>query len=251
MAARATVLAAAFSAASAAAICSAAAGTSGPLSGHDDGDPRWSVRPISGDGSCLFRAIVQGARLADAGTALTPDAEERGARSLREQVVQALRDHREDIEPFLPGIVAPGPGGFERYLAHMAKPSTWGGEPELAMASQHVLRRPLAVYSARLADKLARAAGAGSGRSSGPGPIGDDSDAAGLPAPVVTYGEQFLDDPSAPHVVRLLWSGHHYEPLVDEHRARRLLLRGEDGGDGSGSSSSSGSGARPRTQSKL
>ena len=184
------------------------------------------MRPIAGDGSCLFRAIVQGAQLADAGEALSPDDEEKGARSLRQQVVQALRDHRDDIEPFLPGI-APD---FERYCEQMLRESTWGGEPELAMASQHVLRRPLAVYSARLADRLA-AAGAGAASSSKGGGF-DEADAAGLPAPVVTYGEQFLDDPSAPPVVRLVWSGNHYEPLVDEHRRRRLR-EAEGGSSGS------------------
>jgi len=188
---------------------------------NDTSGPRWRVRRTLGDGSCLFRAVVQGAALADAGEGIPPESEARAARTLRLRTVQALRDHRADVEPFLPGI-APD---FDAYCADMSREGAWGGEPELAMAAQHVLRRPLAVYSARLGDRIARAGG---------------PDGTGLPAPVVTYGEQFAGDPSAPHVVRLLWSGNHYETLVDEHRSRRMLRRAK-GGNGGGSSSGDGS----------
>lgn len=50
-----------------------------------------------------------------------------------------------DIAPFIPGIVE-GTETFESYLARMARPGTWGGEPELAAAA-HVLGRPISVYS--------------------------------------------------------------------------------------------------------
>lgn len=210
--------------------------TAGVCSSSSAADPsastqRWSVRRTAGDGACLFRAVVQGASLADRGQELSPDDEERQSRFLRQQVVQALIDYRDDIAPFLPGIAL----DFESYCARMSMHSTWGGEPELVMAAQHVLRRPLAVYSARLGDQLARAAAAASSSSSSKSNPGDDDDAAGgLPPPVVTYGEDFLSDPSAPHVVRLLWSGNHYETLVDEHRARRLRERVAGGGKGDG-----------------
>lgn len=225
-----------------ASAASSAAAAAASASGGDDGGPsaipRWSVRRTLGDGSCLFRAVVQGASLADSGEELAPDDEERAARALRMQTVQALRDHRDDIEPFLPGI-APD---FARYCALMERPSTWGGEPELAMAAQHVLRRPLAVYSARLGDRIAResaAARAGAGGAEGAAGLSSLDD--GLPPPVVTYGEDFLDDPMAPHVVRLLWSGNHYETLVDEHRARRLRASKAAGSDGDDSDGSAGS----------
>jgi len=121
------------------------------------------------------------------------------------------------------------------------------------MAAQHVLRRPLSVYSARLADRLARAGGPSGG---GGGGAGDDDDAAGgLPPPVVTYAEDLLRDPAAPHVVRLLWSGNHYETLVDEHRALRLREEaaaarrgGTCGGGGGGGSDDDGGGGSGRSR---
>ena len=51
----------------------------------------------------------------------------------------ALVEHRADLEPFIDGMT------FEEYVNQMALPSTWGGEPELAIAAD-VLGLPIVVY---------------------------------------------------------------------------------------------------------
>jgi hypothetical protein len=94
----------------------------------------------------MFRSLAQGDALLGTGTLLRDEpAEWAAAAALRARIVDRLRDTRDDIEPFIPGIVE-GSETFEAYLDRMARPSTWGGEPELAAASQ-VLQRPVAVYS--------------------------------------------------------------------------------------------------------
>ncbi|KAG2425396.1 hypothetical protein HXX76_013810 [Chlamydomonas incerta] len=141
---------------------------------------RFAIHRISGDGACMFRAVVQGAQYATRGKAMPPESEGTAAHNLRLAVVAELRKRREEIEPFLPGIAA----DFDEYCRTMSNPMAWGGEPEMLMA-MHVLGRPITVY--HVAD-------------------------GGL-EPIVTYGEQLLQ-PGGPSPIHLLWSGAHYDLLV-------------------------------------
>ncbi|CAE7169899.1 OTU4, partial [Symbiodinium pilosum] len=65
--------------------------------------------------------------------------EDKRSKELRRLAVEELIKRREDI-----GWIVEG--DFDEYVARMARPGTWGGEPELLMLSQHVLEMPLEVY---------------------------------------------------------------------------------------------------------
>ncbi|KAI8475999.1 MAG: hypothetical protein J3K34DRAFT_402622 [Monoraphidium minutum] len=138
----------------------------------------------------MFRSVAQGDALLRTGKLLpSDDVEWAAAQKLRADVVEELRAGRSDIEPFIPGIVE-GLESFDGYLARMARPGTWGGEPELAMAVK-VLRRPIAVYS--------------------PEPGG--------PQHIITYGEEFAKEPA----MHVLWSGAHYDLLIPAGTPRSRL----------------------------
>eukprot|EP00882_Tetradesmus_deserticola_P005057 GHRQ01005328.1.p1 GENE.GHRQ01005328.1~~GHRQ01005328.1.p1 ORF type:complete len:264 (+),score=91.74 GHRQ01005328.1:81-872(+) len=140
---------------------------------------------ITGDGSCMFRACVQGHhQLQHAGQQLPASQEYGKALALRQAVVEELRKNRADMEPFLPGIA----DDFDDYLARMAQPGAWGGEPELLMASR-VLQRPIRVYQSGW----------------------------GGPQYILTYGEDLEQSAAAMH---LLWSGAHYDLLVPQPNSK-------------------------------
>ncbi|GLC43468.1 hypothetical protein PLESTB_001560400 [Pleodorina starrii] len=141
---------------------------------------RFRLRRISGDGACMFRAIVQGAQVATHGKAMSLESEEVAAQNLRQAVVRELRKRREEMEPFLPGIAS----DFDEYCRMMSHPMAWGGEPEMVMAV-HVVQRPITVYHVQ----------------------------DGELAPIVTYGDHML---GAVQPINLLWSGSHYDLLVPE-----------------------------------
>lgn len=92
------------------------------------------------------------------------------------------------MEPFLIGITD-GQGDFDAYCLRMSNPGTWGGEPELLMASQ-VLQRPVHVW---------QPAGGWLGGLGGGGM-----------RHIITYGEDL--PPARP--VHVLWSGSHYDLLL-------------------------------------
>eukprot|EP00878_Enallax_costatus_P029468 GHUV01031954.1.p2 GENE.GHUV01031954.1~~GHUV01031954.1.p2 ORF type:complete len:184 (+),score=37.45 GHUV01031954.1:80-631(+) len=80
---------------------------------------------ITGDGSCMFRACVQGHhQLQHGGEVLDSRQEYAKALELRQAVVKELRSSREEMEPFLPGIA----DDFDDYLRQMSQPGVWGGE---------------------------------------------------------------------------------------------------------------------------
>lgn len=138
---------------------------------------------VTGDGACMFRAIVQGATISSGGKPLTREAETSAAAGLRRNVVAELARRRMEIEPFIPGILD-GDVTFEAYLARMSHPAAWGGEPEMVMAV-NVLRRPIVVW--RLVE--------------------------GNAEKIVTYGEEL--DVSSGAAINLLWHRlGHYDLLV-------------------------------------
>jgi len=96
----------------------------------------------------MFRALAQGSHLAaleDSGKSLQllPPAEETAsADALRHAVCDELRAREEDFAPFIDYDEA---GSFNSYVENMRRPSTWGGEPELAVAAG-ILGRTIAVH---------------------------------------------------------------------------------------------------------
>ena len=77
------------------------------------------VRDVAGDGNCLFRALSD--QLFD-----TANQHEQ----TRSDVVRFIEEHREDFEPFVEDDEP-----FDRYVACMRRPGTWGGNLELQAAS--------------------------------------------------------------------------------------------------------------------
>jgi len=136
----------------------------------------FKVHRISGDGSCMFRAIVQGVHMMRQGTPMSIPAETTAALNLRAAIVKELVAKRSEIEPFVAGIT----DDWDEYVKRMADPGVWGGEPEMVMAV-NVIRHPLTVYRT----------------------------VSGSVEPIVTYGG---DLPGK--VIHLLWSGAHYDLLL-------------------------------------
>ena len=82
-----------------------------------------------GDGRCLFRALVRGKQLQTSPNSHSPADETAMSDALRKEVVAELRKRRSEIEWAIEG-------DFETYCRSMELPGTWGGEPELLMASR-------------------------------------------------------------------------------------------------------------------
>jgi hypothetical protein len=148
-----------------------AAAASAPL------PPRWRVLPVTGDGRCLFRSVVQATAAAAGAPLLDAAAELAAADALRSAAVDELVRRREQYEWAIEG-------DFDAYTRAMRAPYAWGGEMELLMASL-VLRAPIAVVMA---------------------PPGE------APRVIGTYGEEFGGTPA-----RVLFHGAgHYEALLPE-----------------------------------
>lgn len=73
-----------------------------------------------------------------AGQPLKVAEEQQAADELRKCVCNELRSRQDDISPFLE---VP----FEQYIESMSQASTWGGEPELSVSPECLLR-PVDVY---------------------------------------------------------------------------------------------------------
>lgn len=97
----------------------------------DKAPTRWQVLRIPGDGRCLFRSLAQGRALQRSGSLLGSRDETAEADALRHAVCRKLREQRDMISPFIDG-------DFDAYVDRMQHPSTWGGEPELAVAADCV-----------------------------------------------------------------------------------------------------------------
>ncbi|BDA45848.1 probable OVARIAN TUMOR DOMAIN-containing deubiquitinating enzyme 4 [Coccomyxa sp. Obi] len=118
---------------------SSASSSDGQGSSGSDGAPvQFEIHKIAGDGSCLFRAIAQGAHHVSTGSLLSRRELFEAGFDLRREVCAEMVRRREDIEPFIPGL-------FDAYVSNMSLEGIWGGEPELAVAI-HCIQRPIVVY---------------------------------------------------------------------------------------------------------
>ncbi|XP_071685682.1 OVARIAN TUMOR DOMAIN-containing deubiquitinating enzyme 4-like isoform X2 [Rutidosis leptorrhynchoides] len=96
------------------------------------------VISIRGDGRCLFRSVVLGARLRSGKQVPSENVMQQLADDLRNKVVNELIKRRNETEWFVEG-------DFQTYISYMKRSQVWGGEPELLMSS-HVLKVPIKVY---------------------------------------------------------------------------------------------------------
>ncbi|KAI4353167.1 hypothetical protein L6164_002138 [Bauhinia variegata] len=158
---------------------------------------RYSVEKVTGDGRCLFRALVKGMAY-NKGTALNPPEERENADELRLAVKEVLcqnNEERNQYEEALIAITVDEP--LKRYCQRIGRSDFWGGESELLVLSK-LCKQPIVVY---IPEHEHRRSGWGSGF-----------------IPIAEYGSEFRKGsrkgkPKA--VVRLLYSGkNHYDLLV-------------------------------------
>ncbi|CAK9236416.1 unnamed protein product [Sphagnum troendelagicum] len=158
----------------------------------------YTVRKVTGDGRCMFRALVQG-MATNKGLGLNPTEEQQEADQLRFAVMDAIcrSDNRRHLyEEALIAITLEE--SLKRYCQRIPNSNFWGGESELLVLSRMCLQ-PIIVY---IPEAEARRGG-----KWGTGFI-----------PIAEYGREYLKPgknrkPRKP--VRLLYSGsNHYDLLV-------------------------------------
>ncbi|BBN11213.1 hypothetical protein Mp_5g10040 [Marchantia polymorpha subsp. ruderalis] len=158
-----------------------------------------SVRRISGDGRCMFRALVVG-MATNKGQNLSYMEEEQEADQLRLAVMDAIctPDQRSHIyEEALIAITVEE--SLKRYCQRIPSPSFWGGESELLVLSK-MCCQPIIVY-------IPESEAKNRGYRGGGGYI-----------PIAEYGSDYKKpgkDRKARKPVRLLYSGsNHYDLLI-------------------------------------
>lgn len=156
---------------------------------------RYSVRKVTGDGRCLFRALVKGMAL-NKGMALGPREERESADELRMAVKEVICDNEKERLQYEEALVAiTVDESLKRYCQRIGRPDFWGGEPELLVLSK-LCCQPIVVYIPEHEH---------SGRGAGFIPIQE-------------YGSEFrkgLGKGKPPKAVRLLYTGrNHYDLLV-------------------------------------
>ncbi|GFQ06632.1 otu domain-containing protein at3g57810 [Phtheirospermum japonicum] len=160
---------------------------------------RYSVQKVTGDGRCLFRALVKGMAL-NKGMALGPREERESADELRMAVKEVICDNGKERQQYEEALVAiTVEESLRRYCQHIGRPDFWGGEAELLVSTTVLSKlccQPIVVYIPEHEN-----GGWGSGF-----------------IPIQEYGSEFRkvvkkDRPQ--NVVRLLYTGsNHYDLLV-------------------------------------
>uniref|UniRef100_A0A803PHD8 Ubiquitin thioesterase OTU n=1 Tax=Cannabis sativa TaxID=3483 RepID=A0A803PHD8_CANSA len=152
--------------------------------------PIFSMSGIPGDGRCLFRSVVHGASIRTGKPSPSESLQRELADELRAKVADEFVKRRADTEWFLED-------DFETYVGQMRQPHSWGGEPELLMAS-HVLQMPITVY---MRDK-------------------NDKSSSGLRI-IAEYGQEYGKD----NPIRVLYNGcGHYDALRSPTRGAQFKL---------------------------
>ncbi|CAN0879816.1 OVARIAN TUMOR DOMAIN-containing deubiquitinating enzyme 3 [Linum grandiflorum] len=154
---------------------------------------QYSVQKVTGDGRCLFRALVKGMAL-NKGIPLKPREETDDADDLRmavKEIICGSSNERQQYEEAIIAITVDEP--LKRYCQRIGRADFWGGESELLVLSK-LCRQPIIVY-------IPEHEHAGGGRSSGFLPIAE-------------YGGEF-GKWKRKKAVKLLYSGrNHYDLLV-------------------------------------
>eukprot|EP00262_Sarcandra_glabra_P010538 TRINITY_DN25829_c0_g1_i1.p1 TRINITY_DN25829_c0_g1~~TRINITY_DN25829_c0_g1_i1.p1 ORF type:complete len:246 (+),score=31.35 TRINITY_DN25829_c0_g1_i1:48-740(+) len=156
-----------------------------------------SVQKVTGDGRCLFRALVKGMAI-NKGIALSPREERDDADELRmavKDVICGSEKERLQYEEALIAITVEE--SLKRYCQRIGRSDFWGGESELLVLSK-LCRQPIVVYIPEHEHSMG---------TWGTGFI-----------PISEYGSEFSKASKKGKqrkVVRLLYSGkNHYDLLV-------------------------------------
>ncbi|GAA0156163.1 cysteine protease [Lithospermum erythrorhizon] len=155
----------------------------------------YSVQRVTGDGRCMFRALVKGMAL-NKGLPLSSRQEREDADELRMAVKEVICDknnnERRKYEEALIAITVEEP--LRRYCQRIGHPDFWGGESELLVLSR-LCCQPITVYIPE-----------------------HEHGSRGLGfIPIAEYGAEFKGSRKGKprKVVRLLYSGkNHYDLLV-------------------------------------
>ncbi|KAK1561925.1 hypothetical protein Q3G72_003182 [Acer saccharum] len=158
---------------------------------------RYSVQKVTGDGRCLFRALVKGMAL-NKGTALNLREEKDDADLLRMAVKEVICDNGNERKQYEEALVAiTVEESLKRYCNRIERPDFWGGEAELLVLSK-LCNQPVVVY---IPEHEHSRGGWGAGF-----------------IPIAEYGAEFRHRSRKGNprkVVRLLYSGrNHYDLLV-------------------------------------
>ncbi|KAF6160946.1 hypothetical protein GIB67_007587 [Kingdonia uniflora] len=158
---------------------------------------RYSVQKVTGDGRCLFRALVKGMAI-NKGVALSARNEREDADELRMAVKEVICDGNEKRQYKEALIAITVDESLKRYCQRIERSDFWGGESELLVLSK-LCHQPIIVY-------ISEHEHAGGGRGRGNGFI-----------PIAEYGAEFSKASKKVNprkAVRLLYSGkNHYDLL--------------------------------------
>ncbi|XVE97022.1 hypothetical protein REPUB_Repub02eG0274700 [Reevesia pubescens] len=156
----------------------------------------FSVHKVTGDGRCLFRALVKGMAF-NRGIGLSPREERDDADQLRMAVKEVLCDSDKERQQYEEALVAiTVEESLKRYCQRIQRPDFWGGESELLVLSR-LCGQPIVVY---IPEHEHRKGGWGSGF-----------------IPIAEYGAEFRKGSrkgKPRKVVRLLYSGRNYYDLL-------------------------------------
>ncbi|KAJ9694888.1 hypothetical protein PVL29_010387 [Vitis rotundifolia] len=158
---------------------------------------RYSVQKVSGDGRCMFRALVKGMAF-NKGIALSSREERDDADELRMAVKEIICGNGKERRQYEEALVAiTVEESLKRYCQRIERPDFWGGESELLVLSK-LCHQPIIVY-------IPEHEHTRGGWSSGFIPIAE-------------YGSEFgksSRNGKPRGVVRLLYSGkNHYDLLI-------------------------------------
>ncbi|KAF7825576.1 OTU domain-containing protein [Senna tora] len=157
---------------------------------------RFSVEKVTGDGRCLFRALVKGMAY-HKGIALNPREERENADELRLAVKEVICDNKGERNLYEEALIAiTVDESLKRYCQRIVRHDFWGGESELLVLSK-LCKQPIIVYIPEHEVCLLQLSG-----------FNDIT--------IFGYGSEFKSKNWKPRkVVRLLYSGkNHYDLLV-------------------------------------
>ncbi|KAJ4704521.1 OTU domain containing protein [Melia azedarach] len=158
---------------------------------------RYSVQRVTGDGRCMFRALVKGMAL-NKGIALSSRVEREDADELRMAVKEVICESGNERRQYEEALIAiTVDESLKRYCTRIERSDFWGGESELLVLSK-LCNQPIIVY---IPEHEHKRGGVGSGF-----------------IPIAEYGAEFrrASRSGKPRkVVRLLYSGrNHYDLLI-------------------------------------
>ncbi|KAF9598539.1 hypothetical protein IFM89_028071 [Coptis chinensis] len=158
---------------------------------------KYSVQKVTGDGRCMFRALVKGMAM-NKGLSLSSCQERDDADELRMAVKEIICESDKERRQYEEALVAiTVDESLKRYCQRIERSDFWGGESELLVLSK-LCHQPVIVY---IPENEHTNAGWGTGF-----------------IPIAEYGSEFskASKKSKPRkAVRLLYSGkNHYDLLV-------------------------------------